>query len=197
MLSPLHPSQNCSAPSRNRRRAAFTLVELSIGVALLGIVASSVLFGLNQLNRFATVNRLYTAAQTLAQNQIDIILTMGPYDPGTGKYPVPPDCGDGSPTNTILRTDAPYYYDPDASVGTCAMGLAEKKVTIYRDPMDPTNRTIVEGTIKTTIKDTGMTVNVNGGPASLDLRQATVEVRYKFRNTTYTVVMETMRTADQ
>ena len=197
MFPRLNQPQRCFARSRNRHRAGFTIVELSIGVAILGIVASSVLFGLNQLNQFATVNRLYTAAQTLAQNQIDIILTMGPYDPATGKYPVPADCGDGTATNTILRTDAPYYFDPGAPVGTCPMGLAEKKVTIYRDPMDPTNRTIVSGTIKTTVKDTGMTVNVNGGPASLDLRQASVEVKYTFRNKTYSVVMETMRTADQ
>ena len=183
---------------RKRARAGFTLVEVMAGMAILGLTAGSIIYGLNQLNHFATVNRLYTAAQTLAQNQIDLVLTMGPYDPATGKFPVPDTCGVASATNTILRTDAPYYYDPTRTT-SCPMSLNanDRKVTLYSDPMNPSSAAKIEATIKTTITDTGMTVNVGGVPTSLDLRRATVSVDYTFRNKAFSVVMETMRTSDQ
>ena len=191
----------CLSPNRKQltRRAAiggFTLVDVVAGMAILGLVSGSIIYGLNQLNHFSMVNRLYTAAQTLAQNQIDLVLTMGPYDPAAGKYPLPSNCGTASATNTILRTDAPYYSDPTAT-STCPISLTETKVTLYRDPMNPTSDAAVAATIKTTITDTGMTVPVNGTPTSLDLRRATVRVDYTFRNRPYSVVMETMRTSDQ
>ena len=126
---------------RKLARAGFTLVEVMAGMAILGLAAGSIIYGLNQLNHFATANRLYTAAQTLAQNQIDLILTMGPYDPAAGKYPVPDTCGAATSTNTILRTDAPYYYDPTRTT-SCPMSLNanDRKVTLYKDPMNPVHR---------------------------------------------------------
>ena len=183
------------ARSRRFVAAGFTLVEIMGAMAMLGVAASSIIFGLNQLNHFSTVNRLYTAAQTLAQNHIDLILTMGPYDPATGKYPVPTTCGAATSTNTILRTDTPYYYDPTAT--TCPISTAEKKVTLYSDPMNPLTAAPIQATIRTQITDTGTTVNVSGTPTSIDLRRATVTVAYTYRNRPYAVVMETMRTSDQ
>ena len=200
MMLCLFPRQNQAARAQWQRSAlaAFTLVEVVAGMAMLGLVASSIIYGLNQLNHFAMVNRLYTAAQTVAQNQIDLILTMGPYDPSTGKYPVPDTCGAATSTNTILRTDAPYYYDATRT-GSCPMSLnaADRKVTLYTDPMNPSAAVAIQATVKTTITDTGLTVPVGGVATSLDLRRATVVVEYSFRNKPYSVVMETMRTSDQ
>lgn len=185
-------------PARRLRAASagFTLVDVMAGMAIIGLVASSIIYGLNQLNHFAMVNRLHTAAQTLAQNQIDLILTMGPYDPSGDKYPVPPTCGTGTATNTILRTDQPYYYDPTATT-TCPISTTPKNVTLYRDPMTPSTASPIYATIKSTITDTGMTVTVDGTATSLDLRRATVSVDFTYRNRNYSVVMETMRTSDQ
>ena len=180
---------------RRKLSAGFTLVDVVAGMAILGLVSGSIIYGLNQLNHFSTVNRLYTAAQTLAQNHIDLILTMGPYDPTQGKYPAPVTCGTGTATNTILRTDQPYYYNPAST--NCPISVTETKVTLYRDPMSPATAAPIEATIRTTVTDTGNTVNVAGVPTSLDLRRATVTVAYKFRNRDYSVVMETMRTSDQ
>lgn len=202
----LRLSQTRKQPTASRlRTAAFTLVEVMAGIAMLGLVAGSIIYGLNQLNHYAMVNRLYTAAHTLAQNQIDLILTMGPYDPAGGKYPLPNNCGTASATNTILRIDQPYYYNSTLT-GSCPMSpiLSESmRVTLYKDPMNPTTAAEVKATVKTTITDTGMTINVPAygttpaSVASLDLRRATVAVDYTFRNKTYSVVMETMRTSDQ
>jgi hypothetical protein len=163
------------------------------------MVCGSVVYGLTQLNSYATVNRLYTAAQVLAQNQIDLILTMGPFDPSAipPKYPAPVTCGDATATNTILRTDQPYYYDPTIAASQCPISTAEKKVTLYQDPMAPSSAATVQCTIRTTVVDTGASVVINGAATSLELRRATVVVAYKFRNRDYEVVMDTMRTADQ
>src|SRR5205807_495338 len=71
------------------RKQAFTLVEVLAAATILGLVAAIVIFGLSQLNYFATVSRLYTSAQILAQNQIDLILTKTPYNPSLNQYPSP------------------------------------------------------------------------------------------------------------
>lgn len=193
----LRPNSPNGPQHRRLRRAGFTIAEVLAGVTILGLVASSVIYGLNQLNRYATVNRLYTQAQVLAQNHIDLILTMGPYDPSQGKYPTPANCGEASATNTILRTDVPYYYDPTIGLQTCAISTTEKKLTLYNDPMSPSEAATVQCTVRTRVTDTGASVTVNGVVTPLDLRRATVEVAYTFRSRPYKIVMETMRTTDQ
>ena len=187
-LRSCHPK--FSVKTRNAPRAGFTFVEVVVGVTIIGVVASSIMWGLTQLNHYATVNRLYTAAQTLAQNQIDLILTKGPYDPAQGKYPDPNILG----TSAQVAGGATYtYYSDPTTPGT--LYTAARNVKIHTDPMS--GNQIVQGTIKTDVKDTGMTVSVNGTPTALDLRQATVTVSYTFRNRPYTVVMDTMRTSDK
>ena len=175
-----------------------------MGLCVLTIVAGAVLYGLTQLNHFASVNRLYTAAQTLAQNQIDLILTKGPYDPAAGKYPNPNILG-----TTGTGTAYNYYTDPAASTINVVTSTstpspsASPAVTIYRDPMNTNSATnnVVTGTIFTSVKDTGVTVPITSGgvttPQNIYLRQATVTVSYRYRSRNYSVVMETMRTADQ
>lgn len=167
------------------------MVEVIVGITVLSLACGAVLFGLNQLNYFAGASRLYTAAQTLAQNQIDIILTMGPYDPTQGKFPVPTGCGTATSTNTILRIDQPYYWDPTVATNSCPMSTTVKNIPIYKDPMN--DNQIVTGTITTTVRDTGVLV----AGTSLDLRQATVRVAYRYGRRNYEVVMETMRTSDK
>jgi hypothetical protein len=157
-------------------------VEVLAGITLLALVAGSVIFGLNQLNYYAAVNRLYTAAQTLAQNQIDLILTAGPYDPANNKYP--------SPYNW-LRTDVPYYtvIDPAVTPPNPTLTTTATDVPII---IDNANK-VVMGKIKTVVTNTGAT-GTNG--ASLNLRRATVTVTYTYRNQQFVVSMETMRTSD-
>ena len=190
-----------ASPRRKLRRSAFTFTEVLMGISILGLTAGAVLYGLNQLNHYASVNRLYTAAQTLAQNQIDLILTKGPYDPASSKYPTP----------NILGTTGTYNYYTDPTTGTITTvsatstpsPTASPAITIYKDPMNTNNATnkVVTGTIFTSVKDTGATVPVTVGGVTttknLYLRQATVTVSYRFRNRNYSVVMDTMRTADQ
>ena len=156
--------------------AAFTLVEVMVASVILALIAGSVIWGLNQLNYYASVSRLYTAAQTLAQNQIDLILTKAPFNPATSQYPTP----------NVLQIGT-YYSDP-RSPNT--LYPASQSVPIYTDPSSG-NATVM-GTIATTVQDTNVAISGN----SLNVRQATVTVTYTFRNKTFTVKMDTMRTSD-
>jgi prepilin-type N-terminal cleavage/methylation domain-containing protein len=161
---------------RRRASAAFTLTEVMVACAILALISASIIWGLHQLNYYASVSRLYTAAQTLAQNQIDLVLTKAPYNPTTSQYPTP----------NVLQIGT-YYSDPTTPNTLYA---TERTVPIYTDPSNG-NQTVT-GSIKTTVVDPNVAISGN----SLNLRQATVVVTYTFRNKTFTVKMDTMRTCD-
>src|SRR3954454_24898685 len=63
-----------------RAQAAFTLIEIVIALAVLGTMAAGVYLGFNAVNTYAVSSRLYSEAQTAAQNQIDLILSREPFD---------------------------------------------------------------------------------------------------------------------
>jgi prepilin-type N-terminal cleavage/methylation domain-containing protein len=166
-------------PSFNVRRKGFTLVEVMAGIAIIALVAGVTIFGLSQLNYFASVNRLYTAAQTLAQNQIDLILTKAPFNPSMAQYPTP----------NVLQTGT--YYSNPANPNTL-YGTAQN-VPIYYFNSGGSQTNVVMGTIATTVTDLG---NISVGGTNIILRQAVVTVTYTFRNKTFTIQMNTMRTSD-
>src|SRR5436853_7930511 len=60
--------------------AGFTLVEIVIALAVLGTMASGCYIGFSAVNTYAVSSRLYSEAQTAAQNQIDLILSREPFD---------------------------------------------------------------------------------------------------------------------
>src|SRR5256885_3755936 len=83
--------------SRNRRkRAAFTLAEVTMALAVIGTMGAGCYVGFNSLNQYAVSSRLYTEAQTCAQNQIDLILSKGPFDPTATPPKVPAVLGGGT-----------------------------------------------------------------------------------------------------
>jgi prepilin-type N-terminal cleavage/methylation domain-containing protein len=167
-----------------RPRKGFTFVEVVVSVVILSLVAGSIIWGLNQLNYYASVSRLYTAAQTLAQNQIDLILTKAPFDPVNGFYPTP----------NWLRTDTKYYtvVDPLATLPNPTQTTTSTSVPLYVDPSNSANKPVM-ATIETVVKNSGALLN---GVTDLNVYQATVTVKYTFRRRNYTVQMDTMRTTD-
>ena len=60
-----------------------------------------------------------------------------------------------------------------------------------------TDHIIVKGIVTTQVTDVGSTETLESTTTGLNIRRATVTVSYTFRNTNYTVVMDTMRTADR
>jgi prepilin-type N-terminal cleavage/methylation domain-containing protein len=147
--------------------SGFTLVEIVVALAVLGTMASGCYIGFNSINTYAVSSRLYSEAQTCAQNQIDLILSKEPFDVINNKIP------------SVL-----------------ALGTATTpNVFIYKDPV--TGNVVVSGTMTTTVTDIGSTMNFTGVNTNLNVRRATVTISYSFRGKNYSVSMDTMRTADQ
>jgi prepilin-type N-terminal cleavage/methylation domain-containing protein len=189
-----------SRPDRCRQRAphaAFTLVEIVIALAVLGTMAAGCFIGFNAVNTYAVSSRLYTEAQTAAQNQIDLILSREPFDvlvtptriplelmTGTELAALSPALGSSTPATT--SSYYPYYL---------SNGLLARDAFIYTDPV--TGNIIVKGTVTSQVTDVGSTETLESTTMGMNIRRATVTVNYTFRNTIYNVVMDTMRTADR
>jgi len=152
---------------RQGGKRAFTLIEVVMALAVIGTMGAGCYIGFNSLNAYAVSSRLYTEAQTAAQNQIDLILSAEPFDVTTNTIP------------SVL------------ALGT----TTTPNIFIYEDPVS--GNVVVTGTMATTVTDTGSTMNFAGTNANLYIRRATVTVSYTYRNTNYNVSMDTMRTADR
>lgn len=138
-----------------------------MALAVVGTMGAGAYVGFNSLNTYAISSRLYTEAQTAAQNQIDLILSKGPFDPTKNKIP------------TVL------------TLGT----TTTPNVFIYKDPVS--GNTVVIGTMDTTVTDVGNSMTFAGSTKNLNTYRATVKVSYTYRGKTYNVSMDTMRTGDQ
>jgi prepilin-type N-terminal cleavage/methylation domain-containing protein len=152
---------------KGKARDAFTLMEVVMALAVIGTMGAGCYVGFNSLNTYAISSRLYTEAQTCAQNQIDLILSKGPFDPVNNKIP------------TVLTTGS----------------TTTPNVFVYTDPV--TGNVIVTGTMTTTVTDLGTSMTFAGSTTNLNTRRATVTVNYTYRGKTYNVSMDTMRTGDQ
>ena len=182
---------------RRASRAAFTLVEIVISLAVIGTLAGSCYIGFNTVNAYSVGSRLYSEAQAAAQNQIDLVLAREPFDVMSTPTKIPLELMTSaelaalSPalgTSTPATSNAYYpYYLQD--------GLLARDAFIYTDPNS--GQVLVKGVVTTTISDPNVSMTLEGTATNLNLRRATVTVSYKFRNTNYTVSMDTMRTADR
>ena len=201
-------------------RGGFTLIELVISLAVLGTMAAGVYLGFNSINTYAVTSRLYSEAQTAAQNQIDLVLSREPFDisaayisglfnPVLKKIPIEVmtvaeidelaftggvTFPSAAPTATPATTDPYYPYYPYFRAGPGEP--VSRQAFIYQDPVSGV--VIVTGDLITTVADTAMTMTFPGAANnSLNVRRVTATVKYTFRNKNYEVAMDTLRTADQ
>jgi type II secretory pathway pseudopilin PulG len=166
----------------------FTLVEIMIAVGTLGIMSGGAYIGFNAINAYATSSRLYSEAQAVAQNQIDLILSQGPFNVTSTPYRVPPVlCMDPATAGTATCVETPATTGPHTTT--------RDNVFVYTDPV--TNQVVVTGTMTTTISKVAASMTYGGTTSPLNVRKAAVKVSYTFRNKPYVVAMDTMRTADQ
>src|SRR5438093_7768437 len=93
--------------SRKREQAGFTLIEVLVATALLGLMAGSAIWALTQANNYASIARLYTGAETAAQNQIDLILTESPFNPQASppQIPAPLTLGTSAAQTVTIYTE--------------------------------------------------------------------------------------------
>ena len=200
--------------------SAFTLIEIVIALAVLGTMAAGCYIGFNAINTYAVSSRLYSEAQTAAQNQIDLILSKEPFDsqaayvsgsfnPALSKIPVElmtvaelnklaetvtfPTSAENVPSSTPATTDPYYPYYPYYRTGTGQP--IKRRAFIYQDPVS--GQVVVTGTLTTTITDAGISMTFAGTTSNLNVRKATASVSYTFRGKNYDVAMDTLRTADQ
>lgn len=198
-------------------RGGFTLIELVISLAVLGTMAAGVYLGFNSINTYAVSSRLYSEAQTAAQNQIDLVLSREPFDiqaayisglfnPALKKIPIEVmtvaeidelaftgvTFPTAAPTATPATTNPYYPYYP--YFRSAAGQPVSKEAFIYQDPVS--GQVIVRGTLVTTAVDTSSSMTFVGA-SNLNLRRVTATVNYTFRNKNYAVSMDTLRTADQ
>jgi hypothetical protein len=146
-----------------------------MALAVIGTMGAGAYVGFNSLNTYAISSRLYSEAQTAAQNQIDLILSKGPFDPTNNKVP---DVLGGA----VLAANA-------------SSTITTPNVFIYKDPVN--GNVVVSGTMTTTVTNPGSTMTFAGATTNLNAWRATVTVSYTYRNTNYSVSMDTMRTADK
>jgi prepilin-type N-terminal cleavage/methylation domain-containing protein len=212
----LSPSRQFRPDGYLRLRAAFSLIEIVIALAVLGTVASGAYLGFNAVNTYAVSSRLYSEAQTAAQNQIDLVLSKEPFDVAaayiSGSFDatlnkIPVELMTSAELNILANSvsfpsavptppaqSSTYYgYYPYYREG--ASQPIKKQAFIYQDPVSGT--ILVTGTLTTTITDPNMTSDFINSNTKLNVRQANVTVSYTFRGRSYAVSMDTLRTADQ
>lgn len=202
-----------------RRRGAFTLIEIVIAMAVLGAMASGCYLGFNAINTYSVTSRLYSEALAAAHNQVDLLLSKGPFDingayiSGTfnatlNKIPLelmtPAEIdalvasGVSFPTSppTAPPATTSKYYPYYPYYRTAAGQPVQKQAFIYQDPV--TGVVVVTGTLTSVIADSGMAMTfASSTPTNLNTRRATASVTYTFRGRDYTVALHTLRTADQ
>ncbi len=146
---------------------AFTITEAVVALAIIGIGIGSMVMAMGQLNQEASISRNATGADAVLQNQIDLLLSDGPFNPQK------------------LGSDGLPQVPPELVVGT----HVTNNVPIYREP---STGIIVSGTSTTTITD----ISQNYGGLMMYMYQATVSVSYVYRSHTYNTARTTIRSSD-
>jgi type II secretory pathway pseudopilin PulG len=152
--------------NRRYRAAAFTLIEAMVAIGMFGIAAAASIEALIRMNLRAALCRLQTGASTIAQNQIDLILSDAPFNPQYSEIP------------------------PELTIGTTNSGSsASPTIAIYTDPVSNMK---VMGWMTTVVANANATENGN----TLYVYTATVTVSYYYKGKLHSIVMSTMRCSD-
>ncbi|EDY15856.1 hypothetical protein CfE428DRAFT_6621 [Chthoniobacter flavus Ellin428] len=144
------------------------MAELMVAIGLFGITSAAAVAALLRINTNAALCRLQTGACTVAQNQIDLILSDGPFNPQPALNQVPPEL-------TLGETDQGSAAAPTIAVYT-----------------DPSTGQKVLGWMQTVVKDAG----ASSGGTALYVYQVTVTVSYYYKGRLYSVSLNTMRASD-
>ena len=167
VLRPVNAPASRTMLRGGQHPAGFSLAEVMVAVGIFGIFAAISIVAMNRMNYRAALSRCQTGASTVAQNQIDLMLSEMPFNPQKSQVP------------------------PSLTLGTTNVGSSTNPtVAIYTDPKS--NIVVVKGWMSTTVVNTNTTMNGN----NLNIYRATVTVSYVFKGKTYTVKMSTMRSSD-
>lgn len=150
-----------------KKTLGFTIIEIIAAIGVLGIASAGTIAVLLQMNQNASLSRLRTGAATVAQNQIDYLLSIQPFNPK--KNQVPPELAIGTLSNgSKLAPTVPIYTDPKTGL-VSVRGWVDTEISVIAQ-------------------------QVNG--VNVDLRRANVTVSYVYRGRVHAVQMATIRTSD-
>lgn len=151
----------------NISSGGFTLTEAAVALTIVSTALGSFVTGMNTLNLQASISRNATGAAAVIQNQVDLMLSHGPFNP--------------QKTNE----DGSAQIPPELTVGT----HVTNNVPIYREDIPGV---IVVGTLTTTITDASQIVS----GMKMWLYHADITLTYDYRGKTYTLKRSTTRTCD-
>jgi type II secretory pathway pseudopilin PulG len=147
--------------------AAFTLTEAAVAIALIGITMTAFTIAMSSLNQSASVARNATGAAAALQNQIDLLLSDGPFNPQKTNDDGTPQIPQELVLGSHITPNVPIYREPSTGI-------------------------VVSGTLTTTVSD--MSTTLNG--ILMSTYRADVQVTYTYRNKSSTVTRSTLRTSD-
>jgi len=154
-----------------RATAAFTLVEAMVAISVLGIGVASAVGALTKFNSIASISRNATGAYAAVMNQIDLIQSDAPFNPGKtnpdGTAQIPPELQLGTQT----QNNVPIYQDPNTGV-------------------------VISGTMTTTVSDISSTYTQGSQTYPVTMYQAVVTVTYTYLSRNYSFSMSTIRASD-
>jgi type II secretory pathway pseudopilin PulG len=146
---------------------AFTLAEAIVALSIIAIGISAMVSSMGQMNQEASVSRNATGADAALQNQIDLLLSDGPFNPqklgSNGQPQIPPELVVGTHTTN----NVPIYREPNTGI-------------------------IVSGTLTTTVVD----ISQNYLGLMMYMYRATVSISYNYRGHTYSKSRTTIRSSD-
>ncbi|MBA3960547.1 MAG: prepilin-type N-terminal cleavage/methylation domain-containing protein [Chthoniobacterales bacterium] len=119
---------------KRRGHRAFTLIEVLVAATLLAILAAGSLWALSQANNYASINRLYTGAETAAQNRIDYLLSDSPFNPQDGAFGTTGEWNVGS----SITPNVAIYTEPVGTNGQTSSITGTLTTTITLNPRNPT-----------------------------------------------------------
>ena len=137
---------------------AFTLTEILITSGIIIIIGATATFALTMINKYAISARVQAAAQSIVTNQIDQILTRGPYVPTN----TPPDIPAILKTGTTVTNNVPVFTDPESGsvvvTGTLTTDIQDSLATNNGTPLYVLKAAV---TLNYTFAGRGLTVVMN------------------------------------
>lgn len=155
------------------RLGGFTMVEVIVAIALIGIGVASTVAALTKVNAFASTSRNSTGGYSVVMNQIDHIQSA---------QSIPQDSANG----ILIRADLTEPAVPMNGTQTLTNVTSPNLLKIYQ----PTSgATILADTLTTTVAPVSV--------AGVTTYRATVTVQYKYQGRNYSFSMSTLRAADK
>jgi type II secretory pathway pseudopilin PulG len=180
-------------------RAAFTMVETVVAIAVLGLGVASIIGALSRMNSLAASARNMTGAYQALENQVDLFQSMSPFNPQKPNLNADPCSGLIPPAQVpkdACHGSYPMYDMTTTSAGTwrsISVDGTTFNVPVYQYT-DPTSGTVVvvQGQVQEQVTD----LNFAGTTPSSGPYQALFQVTYTFRGKQYSLTMSTIRSSD-